>query len=80
MLNQKVNLQNFTFTVILPRNLSKPVILVTDFFHSHRALISLNNNRIHLNQNRTRITFQLVESTTQSMEHIGCLCVIISLH
>ena len=37
-----------------------------DFFHTHRALINLNNNRIHLNQNRTQTTCQLIGGTTQS--------------
>ena len=66
LLNRKGNWQQFTFTVMVARNLSKPVILGMDFFHAHRALINLNNNRIHLNQNRTRTTYQLVGGTTQS--------------
>ena len=37
LLNRKGNWQQFTFTVMVARNLSKPVILGMDFFHAHRV-------------------------------------------
>ena len=66
LLNRKRNWQQFTYTFMIARNLSKPAILGMDFFHTQRAMINLNNNRVHLYQNRTRTAYQLVGGTTQS--------------
>ena len=66
LLNRKGNWQQFTYTFMIARNLSKPAILGMDFFHTQRAMINLNNNRVHLYQNRTRTAYQLVGGTTQS--------------
>ncbi len=64
--NRKGNWQEFTYKFMIARNLSKPAILGMDFFHAHRAMINLHNNRVHLYQNRTRTAYQLVGGTTQS--------------
>ena len=66
LLNRKGNWQQFTYIFMIAQNLSKPAILGVDFFHTQSAMINLNNNRVHLYQNRTRTAYQLVRGKIRS--------------
>ncbi len=64
--NRIGNWQEFTYKFMIARNLSEPAILGMDFFSYASCYDNLNNDRVHLYQNRMRTAYHLVGETTQS--------------